>query len=68
MQIDTSINQVVRAVSDGSIKKLVDILECMVYDNTKLKTLVELINQRDDVTDDCRTFIVEVLEGKKGTH
>lgn len=43
-------------------------IQCLYYDNTKLRRCIELINQRDDVTDDCRKFILEVLNGKKGTH
>ena len=49
-------------------KKCADTIEALFHDNVKLKSLIREINEREDVTDDLREYILLVINGKKGTH
>jgi len=45
-------------------RKSSDIIETLMYQNTKFLRLIEEINQRDDVSDSVREYIRDTLVGK----
>ena len=47
------------------IKSAINTIEVLEHNNAKLNRLVEAINQRSDVTDDTRRFILACLTTDK---
>jgi len=45
-------------------RKSSDVIETLMYQNTKFLKLIEGINQRDDIPDSVREYIRDILEGR----
>lgn len=57
-------NDIVKIATEV-VKISINAIEVLKYQNSKLNRLIEELNQRSDVTDDTRRFIVKYLDGNK---